>query len=128
MAQGKTRRKIISPEIVDVTPQEISEAGMPSLVGQSIASCATQNYNRGNSTILSGSCSTLWPNISNLGLPFSYDSGYYSIKDAVIFCQKAYYRIGIFKTAIDTMADLANTGLHLGGNDLLNLIVILWRP
>lgn len=113
MAKGQTKRTVISK---DVAPQEFSEAALPELVGQSIASYATSSYNRGNTPNSALTC-TIWPNIDQLGLPFGYSNGYYSVKDAVIFCQKAYYRIGIFKTAIDTMTDLCNGPLHFyGGN------------
>jgi len=108
MAQGRPKKQVV---LKDDAPLDFSEAALPDLVGRSIASASSQDYSRGN-TPLSGSICNYWPNIEGLGLPFGTERGYYTIREAVIACQKAYYRIGIFKTAVDTMAELCNTPLH----------------
>lgn len=105
MAQGK--KKILETQIA--ADETISDV-LPDLVGTSIASAAS-SYSRGAGQSAQSSCA-VWPNLDALGLPFKNDKGYFNVKDAVVLCQKAYYRIGIFKTAIDTMADLCNTDLH----------------
>lgn len=61
-----------------------------------------------------------FPNLYKAGLPFQYGTNCtVSVSDAVLLCQKAYCRVGSFKTAIDIMTEIcANSSIYLdGGNN-----------
>lgn len=51
-------------------------------------------------------------NINNGLSPYKQDSGCFSVKDAIVLCQKAYFNVAIFRNTIDIQSEFANSKLH----------------
>ena len=48
-------------------------------------------------------------------LPYQYAIDGVNVRDTIELCQKAYANIAVFRNAIDTMADFANSQVYLEG-------------
>lgn len=105
MAKGK---KIVS--------QSTEASLLPELVGQAFA---TTGYTRvGKNPYSDGTRITL-NNLDAYNLPYTLvNESYLSAQEAIELCQKAYAKVPVFTTAVDTLTDLANTDIKLrGGNN-----------
>jgi hypothetical protein len=89
---------------------------LPELVGQAFAANGYTRVGR-NASYNDGVKITL-NNIGEYDLPYGViNESYITARDIFQLCQKAYTRFPVFKTAVDTLTDLANTKVHLkGGN------------
>lgn len=114
MAKGQGKKRATAKKAIIK-----NEVVAPELVGQSFASAGwpirtAPNYGNGFQAIW-----TRYPNLYAAGLPYQYGEGYsIVISDAVLLCQKAYYRIPTFKISIDTMSELcSNAEVYLDGGN-----------
>jgi hypothetical protein len=51
-------------------------------------------------------------NINNGISPYKQESGCFSVKEAILLCQKAYFNVAIFRNTIDIQSEFANSKLH----------------
>jgi hypothetical protein len=88
---------------------------LPELVGESFAS---GGYSRVGRNPTHGDARMTLNNLGNLDLPYGViNNSFITAQDTIELCQKAYARVPVFTTAIDTLTDLSDTTLHLrGGN------------
>ena len=97
----------------------------PQLIGESFYNYEAKAYSRtstgGPST--SGRRNNIaiapmmykYANIRAGMLPYQYALDGVNVRDAIELCQKAYANIAVFRNAVDTMADFANSQIYLEG-------------